>query len=87
MQEELTHKCTRCNSVYAVANPPNLRDAILSPKRYIPLEAFTHFTCPVCGYKELVKGRKFFGILSPRGLQYLIFIMICGFIIAIIISA
>jgi hypothetical protein len=66
--------------------PPGPSALILSTKNYVPLENFTHATCPKCGNQEIANERKFFGVLSSRGLQILVGLMIFGFIVATIFS-
>jgi predicted nucleic-acid-binding Zn-ribbon protein len=80
------HKCTRCGNVFQMPGPPQPKDILLTAQRHIPLESFTHVTCPKCGITELARERKFFGILSPRGLQILVGLFILGIIVATIYS-
>jgi hypothetical protein len=66
--------------------PPGPSALISSAKNYVPLEDFTHATCPKCGNQEIADERKFFGVLNSRGLQILVGLMIFGFIVATIFS-
>lgn len=65
---------------------PKPVDILMTSKNHIPLEDFTHVTCPSCGHVELAKERRFFGFLGPRGLQILVGTIVLGFIIAVIVS-
>jgi hypothetical protein len=62
-------------------------DILTTPKTHIPLEDFTHVTCPSCGQTEMANERRFFGFLGPRGLQVLVGAMVLGIIVAVVISS
>jgi rubredoxin len=82
-----SHRCRNCGHVFEIPDPPKPLDILTTTKRYIPLEEFTHVTCPACGYEELASERKFFGVLGPRGLQILVGAIVLGVIIAVIFSS
>jgi predicted RNA-binding Zn-ribbon protein involved in translation (DUF1610 family) len=87
MQKLTEHRCRQCGYSFDVPPAPKPLDILTTPKNHIPLEAFTHITCPSCGHTELAIERKFFGILGPRGLQMLVGLIVTGVIIAVVISS
>lgn len=83
----MTYCCRNCGHTFDVIDPPKLLDVVTTTKKYIPLEDFTHVTCPACGHKEPATERKFFGVLGPRGLQLLVGAIVFGVIVAVIWSS
>jgi DNA-directed RNA polymerase subunit RPC12/RpoP len=86
MQELKMHRCEQCGHSFAMPAAPKPLDILTTQKNHIPLEDFTHVTCPSCGYTGLAKERKFFGLIGPRGLQFLVGAIILGVIVATLIS-
>lgn len=82
-----THRCRNCGHAFEVIAPPKPLDVLTTTKKYIPLEDFTHITCPACGHRELVTERRFFGVLGPRALQVLVGAIVFGLIVAVIWSS
>lgn len=86
MQKLTIHSCQQCGYSFEMPVVPKPSDILTTPKNHIPLEDFTHVTCPSCGHVELATERKFFGLLGPRGLQVLVGAIVLGVIIAVVVS-
>ena len=86
MQKLAEHRCEQCGHFFDMPAAPKPLDILATPKNHIPLEDFTHVTCPSCGHAGLATERKFFGFLGPKGLQILVGLIVTGIIIAMLIS-
>lgn len=82
-----THRCSSCGHRFDATDVPTASDVLTTTETYIPLEAFTHVSCPACGRVELAEERRFFGALGPRGLQILVGAMLFGFVLAVVVTS
>jgi predicted nucleic-acid-binding Zn-ribbon protein len=87
MQKLKMHHCQQCGKSFEIPAAPKPLEILTTPKNHIPLEDFTHVTCPSCGHTELASERKFFGLIGPRGLQILVGAIVLGVIIATLVSS
>lgn len=81
----MTYKCTCCDCEFNPPQPLGVIDSLVSTRRYIPLEEFTHVKCPRCGAFQLASERRFFGVLGPLALQISSLLLMSGILIWILI--
>jgi endogenous inhibitor of DNA gyrase (YacG/DUF329 family) len=76
-------RCEKCGKEYVARKPESAMKALLSDRKLFDVapELRDRAVCPTCGHVQKSAQYKFFGIMSPRGVQITIGLILLAMLI------
>ena len=54
------------------------------PIRVIRLDEYLQVTCPKCGHRQDAETRRFFGVLKPNTIRWLVVVIVFGILLTVL---